>query len=74
MLRLGAEAWVLIDMPGLSLRYAPILYQIDPDNICLLGGNGRRGYLKDGVLISAKTGALVRLIYPACTITFDCRS
>ena len=74
MLRLGAEAWVLIDMPGLSLRYAPILYQIDPDNICLLGGNGRRGYLKDGVLISAKTGVVVRQIDPACEFKFKCPS
>ena len=46
MLRLGGEAWVLIDLPGLTPRRSgltprryPIISQIDSDNIAILGGN-----------------------------------
>ena len=38
MLRLGAEAWVLIDIPDLKPRSFPILSQIDSENIAILGG------------------------------------
>ena len=41
MLRLGAEAWVLIDIPALTPRANPIFSQIDANNISILGGYNR---------------------------------
>ena len=73
MLRQGAEAWVLINIPDLAPRAMPILSQLDEENICILGGYaGMGGYanFKDGVILSAKTGQVVRLIDPASEITF----
>ena len=39
MLRLGAQAWELINIPDLTLRTYPIISQIDFNNIVILGGN-----------------------------------
>ena len=38
MLRLGAEAWVLIDIPDLTPRLMPVFSQIDSDTIAILLG------------------------------------
>ena len=43
MLRLGAEAWELIDIPNLTPRTKSILSQIDQNHICILGGVAREG-------------------------------
>ena len=43
MLRLGAQTWELIKIPGLKPRYRPILSQIDSQSIAILGGRGSRG-------------------------------
>ena len=40
MLRLGAEAWDLIEIPDFTQRIRPILSKIDSKNICILGGMG----------------------------------
>ena len=38
MLRLGAEAWELIEIPDLVPRSSPILAQLDANSIVILGG------------------------------------
>ena len=38
MLRMGAQAWELIDIPDLTPRFIPVFSQIDADNIAILGG------------------------------------
>ena len=38
MLRMGAEAWVLIEIPGLTPRMIPVFSQIDSQTIAILGG------------------------------------
>ena len=39
MLRLGAQAWALINIPDLEPRVYPIISQIDAKNIAILGGD-----------------------------------
>ena len=63
MLRLGAKAWELIDIPDLSPRTNPVFSQITSFNICILGGKGEN-YKLDGVIMNAKTGAVVTKIEP----------
>jgi len=65
MLRLGAQAWVLIDIPDLTPRILPIISQIDSENIAILGGSGDYKCLSDGVLLNAETAAVVKVIRPA---------
>ena len=43
MLRLGAQAWELIEVPDLTPRLNPVLSQIDLNNIVILGGVERSG-------------------------------
>ena len=66
MLRLGAEAWELIDIPDLTPQCSPIFAQIDSENICILGGDVEEGTetsdTSKGVILNAKTSAVVRLI------------
>ena len=38
MLRMGAQAWVLIDIPDVTPRCNPVFSQIDTNNIVILGG------------------------------------
>ena len=40
MLRLGAKAWVLIEIPDFTRRVNPIISQIDSQSIAILGGYG----------------------------------
>ena len=75
MLRLGAEAWELIDIPELTPRSGTILSQIDSNNIVILGGFNTINYndLSDGVVLNTQTGA-VRVIDPISENTFTCES
>ena len=43
MLRMGAQAWELIEIPELTVRGSPIFAQIDFNNICILGGKDEDG-------------------------------
>ena len=43
MLRLGAQAWELIDIPDFTPRRLPIFSQIDVSNIVILGGLNSKG-------------------------------
>ena len=69
MLSLGAEAWILIDIPNFSPRETCILAQLDSEKICILGGFDE-DYKKTGVILNAKTGAVVRKIKPANEIRY----
>ena len=65
MLRIGAQAWDLIDVQNLKPRTSPILCHIDGYiKICILGGG--TGYLKpvlrNGVILNAKTCSVVKYI------------
>ena len=74
MLRMGAQAWVLINIPELTLRHNnPIFSQIDADNICILGGPAEIEFpFCNGLLLDAETGAVVRQIRPVSDIKFIC--
>ena len=74
MLRMGAEAWVTIDIPDLTPRQYPVFSQIDSQSIAILGGVGSKFYPSDGVLLNAETAAVVRMIDPVSEIKFDCLS
>ena len=41
MLRLGAEAWMLIEIPDLTPRCDPVFSKLDSQSIAILGGYGR---------------------------------
>ena len=43
MLRLGAEAWVLIDIPDLMSRAYPVFSKLDSQSIAILGGTKYKG-------------------------------
>ena len=74
MLRLGAEAWVLINIPDFSPRRNPLICQIDAKNICILGGRKEESYASDGIILKARTGAVIRQINPSSKIRFYCVS
>ena len=74
MFRLGAEAWVLIEIPDLTPRYYPVFSQIDSQSIVILGGNDSRGSLSNGVVLNAETCAVIKVINRASEIKLECSS
>ena len=73
MLRLGAQAWELIEIPDLTPRRIPIISQIDSQSIAILGGN-KGLYVSNGVILNAKTATVIKVINPASDIKFTCES
>ena len=72
MLWLGEEAWELINIPALTPRINPIFAQLDAANIAIL--DGFSGYEINGVILNAKTLAVVKNINPTSEITLNCYS
>ena len=60
MLRLGEQAWSLIDLPDLTPRDGPIFCQIDLDYLCVLGGFDDANR-KDGIILNHKTGTVKKI-------------
>ena len=58
VLRLGEQAWSLVDLPDLMPRIFPLFCQIDLDYLCVLGGFDGAKYYKDGVILNHKTGTV----------------
>ena len=71
MLRLGNKAWELINIPKLEQRVNFIFSQIDPENICILGGfcTIEPTMLKNGVILNTITRKVTK-INPTSKIAF----
>lgn len=58
MFRLGARAWTIINVPGLTPRTKPVFSQIDSDHLCLLGGDVGMEYTKEAAILNHRTGVV----------------
>ena len=64
MLRLGVQAWELINIPDFTPRKCPVLSKLDTQSIAILGGLDGGYPRSDGVVFNAETAAVVRQINP----------
>ena len=74
MFTLGEQAWELINIPDLTPSSYPFLSKVDKNHICILSGKASYKKSQYGVIINAKTGAVVKNIKPASKMYFDCYS
>lgn len=66
VLRKGAQAWSLIELPILSPRASPVFCQLDRNNLILLGGfsppREQDHYMhKDGIIFNQNTGEVKKI-------------
>lgn len=57
----AASSWDLIDT-GLAPRIKPVICQVAPNSLCILGGDIGNRFFSDGVVIDSKTGKVTRVI------------
>ena len=75
ILRQGAVAWELIEIPDFLPRWDALFCQIDESNLVILGGiYGCEGRSRSsGVVLNAQSCALVKHIDPASDCEFYCK-
>ena len=65
-----SQTWSLIDIHQLTPRFYPVLSQIGPDELCILGGhNSDYKKVSDGFILNVKTLTVTK-INPASQIKF----